>query len=318
MKKIALLLFVSIHSYTYPMMSVAEHNLNLANFGAILEQKIFTIPSLCCAYSCLKDAAITINALAKTNVILNKFINQDDNSLALIKQLSQQFDCPNIDVARALCTQAANNRYALQRAFLVEWGCPWDAIKKDINKLHRIGLDLNFSYGKQFLTPLIKVAARQAAEYSNIAVWLIENGADITCCTPDGKNASMIALEALNDRLIDTLIDHPACNVNHQDNNKNTPLHCCFRGIFSHSFRFDREWRDKKGFPFVHKAVTKLLEKGANPTVINKDGKAPLDLAKELDYQLDLAKELDHQLFVELLEKATANLNFKISINGVS
>jgi ankyrin repeat protein len=310
MKKIALLLFLSIHSHIYPMMSIAEQKFYIpATLCAILEQKIFTIPSLCCACSCLKDAAVTINALAKTNTFFNKSINEDDKTLALIKQLSQQFDCPNIDVARVLCTKAANNRYTLQRSFLVGWNHSWDSVKNDINKLKRIGLDLNFSYKKTHPTPLIQTVAWQEVGYSNIACWLIENGADITCCTPDGRNASMIALANYNVKLIDTLIDHPAFSVNHQDIFKNTPLHCCFSGIFCGICASDPIYKGimDQRFSIVYKIITKLLEKGANPTVINTDGDAPLDLAKESRYQP----------LIELLEKAIADFNSKKSVNGV-
>ena len=45
-----------------------------------------------------------------------------------------------------LCTQAANKRYALQRAFLAGWDYPWASVEKDAVKLYSIGLDLNFSY----------------------------------------------------------------------------------------------------------------------------------------------------------------------------
>jgi hypothetical protein len=257
-----------------------ESNVRLANLGVLLEKEICTVPSLCRGYSCLQDAAISINALARTNVMLNKSINQDDKALALIKQLSQQFDCANIDVARVLCTQAANNRWALQEAFRGKWGSHWAKVEKDVEKLYSIGLDLNFSYSKTFRTSLLQIVSWQEAGYANMGLWLIKKGADITCCTPDGINASMIALRDYNHTLIDALIDHPACNVNHQDNDNNTMLHYCFRGAFVKGFGM----RMAVGrLSCVYKTIEKLLEKGANPTVINSDGYAPLDWAIELD-----------------------------------
>lgn len=292
------------------MLSTVEEKFFIpATVCAMLEQKIFTIPSLChaCSYlPCLEDAAVTINALAKTNIIFNKSINEDDTTLALIKQLSRRFDCPNIDVARMLCTKGANNRYTLQRSFLVGWrNILWDSVKNDINKLKRIGLDLNFSYGKERPTPLLEATAWQEFGYSRIAGWLIENGADITCCTPDGRNASMIALAGYNEDLIDALIDHSAFNVNHQDNKNDTPLHCCVKGAFSITGD-GRKLRSER-FPLVYEKAKKLLEKGADPTAINKYEQTPLTLAISVGYQP----------LIELLAKSAVDFNLKNRVNKV-
>ncbi len=307
MQKIITLLFLTICIHTYTMESIVEHNLRLANLGVLLEEGICTVPLLCSGFSSLKDAAFSINALAQTNVMLNKSINDKDNALALIKQLSQQFDCPNIDVARVLCTQAANNRYALQRAFLVGWNYPsWNDIEKDVEKLHSIGLDLNFSYKQRLVNPLLQIVTWQEAGYSNMGLWLIKKGADVTCCTSNGRNALMIALVDYNVKLVDALIDHKACNVNHQDNDKTTLLHCCFYGLITH--RIQGVQRDETRFSYIYNVIKKLLEKGANPTVINDDGDTPLDLAVKSE----------HRPFVQLLEGAIAVFNSKKSGNQVS
>lgn len=306
MKQTAIFFFLSICIHIHTMESLVEHNLKLANLGVLLEETIFTTSYLCCGYSCLKDAAISVNALAKTNKFLNKTINEDDKALVLIKHISQLFDCSNIDVARALCTQAANKRYTLQRAFLVGWNYPsWNDVEKDINKLHSLGLDLNFSYKKESPTPLIQAVSWQEYGYSNIACWLIENGADINACKPNGVNASMIALAYYNYKVIDALIDHKDFKVNYQDNNNNTPLHCCLRGLFNDTFT-GLQIQQNRCSP-VYETVKKLLAKGANPIVINKDGMAPLGLAVKSQ----------HKPLIELLEKAIADFNFKKSVNKV-
>jgi hypothetical protein len=310
MRKTAFFLFLSIYSiHTDAMDFIVEKkseqikNFSMpATFCAILKQHIFTIPSFCLEYPCLKDATVTISALAQTNRFLNKFINDDDKTLALIKQLSQQFDCSHIDVSRALCTNAANNRFALQKAFLVGWNHGFDLIEDDINKLKRMGLDLNFGYCKKCPTALMQTAGWQEVGYSNIAVWLIENGADITLCTPVGINASMIALAHNNWPLIDTLLDHPAFDAIHCDIENSTPLHCYFYGLM----RDVVPGLGTNATPSL-RIVKKLLEKGANPTIMNKDEKTPLDLAKESGYQS----------LIELLEKATADFNFKKNADSV-
>lgn len=48
--------------------------------------------------------------------------------------------------------------------------------------------------------------------------------------------------------------------------------------------------------PFVYTTVQELLKKGANPTVVNKDGKTPSAMAKEVGCQP----------LIDLLENAIA------------
>jgi hypothetical protein len=246
----------------------------------IFKQEIF---SWCSAYPTLKKAARIINTLAHVDTSWNVFINDDKRALQLIKRLSQQYHCSDIDVAKMLCTKAANERFALQRAFLVGWKWGLNKMRSDFNKLKNIGLDVDFSYKNDHPTVLIQTTFWQESGYDHVACWLIENGADINICTPEGRNAFMIALAKSRTKLIGQLLCHSALDVNHQDIKQDTPLHCCFYGFVQNTF-FGRKINTSR-CPEVYKIVKKLLEKGANPLAMNNDGKTPLMLAQECGYQ---------------------------------
>ncbi len=256
---------------------------------AILKQKIFTISSLCSTCTSLKDAGITVNALVRVDKFLNGFINDDERTLQLIKQLSDEFNETNIEVTKMLWTKAANNRFALQLAFFVGWdGYNFNDIKCHMNRLKRIGFDLDFTYNDQRPTVLIQAMSKSA---DKVVGWLIENGADINVLTPGEQNAGMLALMKRNQELIHTFLDHPDFKVNHQDSEKYTPLHCCF---YNRCIHMGTREIDKTKGTEIYEIVKKLLEKGANPIAMSDDGKTPLALAQESDYQP----------LIDLLEKA--------------
>lgn len=70
-------------------------------------------------------------------------------------------------------------------------------------------------------------------------------------------------------------------NLNVQCNQGNTPLHYLIRAIFTNkgnSFVYGRNLNSNQPYDIV----CRLLEFGANATIINNDGQTPLDLAKQM------------------------------------
>lgn len=254
-----------------------------AAFCDILEQNIITISALCKNYSCLYDAAKTINALAQTNRFLNQFINDDDRTLKWIKELSEHFAFSNIHVAKVLYTGAAKDRFILQKSLETIYSCQGLDICKSK------GADLDFTYTYDGHTLLQFDARLRHRDNFAVVQWFLENGADINrVATSDGCNAAMKAIRerVCGKEVLFLFFQHPALMIDYQDKNKNTLLHWC---VYEYSF------------DSMFKAMKQLLERGANPTLINKDGSTPLDLAKAIKY--------GH--FITLLKKATNDFNSK-------
>jgi hypothetical protein len=285
------------------------------SLSIILRQEFF---SWCSVYLRLNVAAKVVNALAQVDTSWNIFVNDDKRTLQLIKQFSQQYSCLDIDVVRVLRTKAANHRLALQRAFFYG-DCSWDNfIISDAQRLKNTGLNLDFTYKKDVPTALLNIMSSSQSwacirdKYDKIAQWIIENGADINIATasefrwvhilvPAKQTASLLALRFFRKSLIPELLRHQAFKVDYQDDNNDTPLHCCFYGLKDHrtgqnfcDYNCQRDVMQRA--PFVYSIVQELLKKGANPTVVNKDGRTPLMLAQESGYQP----------LIDLLEKAVA------------
>jgi hypothetical protein len=145
------------------------------------------------------------------------------------------------------------------------------------------------------------------------AQWLLENGADPNICLPgDNKNAVMVFLERNNNTamlvlpnsgivgikqslatsLLYNLISHPELKLNHQDSHQNTLLHYCLLNYVS----------------AIIATIRQLIERGANPTLKNNNGKTPLDLAREI-----INKDKSIQDIIELLEQAEIDFNLRQS-----
>ncbi len=336
MKKITLVLFASIYSLnTIAMLPIVDKNRSQLNcifftkkysfphlkketkkvepliaptFCAIFEQNIFTIPILCARYERVEEIVSLVRALVRTNKFLKKFINDKKRTLQLIKQLRPHFvGYSHLYIAQLLGTKAARDRFIVQKAFLEGWvdhyRCPFAEHSKILQTRE---LDLEFTSGYCWETPLLKALWRQ---YPNIAIWLIDNGADITVHDPCKTNACMMALAIHWKPLTEKILNHPRFDVHYSDNAKNTPLHYCFFKFQEDGIaRYDQDaWRRY----WMDEIIEKLLQKGADPTAINGDGKTPLDFAKvnrDGKTPLDFAKESGDKRIIDLMEKAAANL----------
>jgi len=218
----------------------------------------------------LQESAQIFSALISVNKFAHMYMDDDTRTLGWIKDLAKRFDCTDFDVARALRTRAGKYRAVLQLGLLQ---CCNDLASKD-----------------------------------STVLWLIENGADVNICTQERQNVVMLFLNqdddcvpplvSVNGEIEDSpqrgtvspllyrLITSPTLDLDHQDNTNNTALHYC---LLQHSDQ-------------IFARIRLLLERGANPTIKNNDGKTPLDLAKEGKYEPEI---------IELLENAVADFKFK-------
>ena len=262
---------------------------------AVLEKNIFTIRMLCAPYKSLEEAVSTLKSLIYTNKFLERFINDDKRTLELIKKLSQQFDCSNMEAAGCLGTKAAVKRFVLQTGFFDKLILSNFNISY-ANLLKKKGLDVNFSTFFDFELPQFPLLRALYQGEIQAAEWLIENGADINALTTRNQNAVMLVIPNLNMALIDKFLDHPAFNVHHKDSSGDTLLHYCFYS--NQNIKFDSH---KDEIECRYKIVQKLLNKKADPTLVNHRARTALDLARELK----------DQSLIDLMEKAAASLNHK-------
>lgn len=301
-----------------------QHGLNQLYPRA--EQNILSVSSLYPAYLCesldegARDAAQTINTFAHVNKFLNKLINNQENTLVLIKWLSQKFNGVDRDNAFILRTKGANKRLFLQQAFFVEatYRCRFMGncfsrgffmwhIKTILDRQKQQGLAVDFTYDKDFSTALLNLIACPESYPLYDIEWLIENGADITVREPRSQsNALMLAVGRLDKCALEItnllLQNSIKFDSNYQNSNGDTALHYCLQ-----SFKYKISQRKvcecnrqsplmsfEDGFPVVSALIERLLEEGANPWITNYRGKTPVDLAHDFKDQrlINLLKDM--------------------------
>ncbi len=214
---------------------------------------------------------------SQVNWSWNRFMNDKDRTLLWIKTLAEKHNLSDMDVTKHLRTEGAFNHCTLQMLSLEEWKNTsienHNETIKNLNLLHKEGLDLNFTYDTTISTSLMYLLSRvEATGCHKIAEWLIENGADISMrqgC--DGRNALMIAMSSMNRFMVFKLIGHPKTQPNAKDNKGNTPLLCALESCDI--------WPVPSIFAEI---IQQLLEKGADPELGNNDGLTPLKQAENM------------------------------------
>jgi ankyrin repeat protein len=99
---------------------------------------------------------------------------------------------------------------------------------------------------------------------------LLRSGADINTTNPAGRNALLVCVDSSQKEYIGLLVSK-GIDINSQDGDGNTSLHYLFSKVLA----------NKLYIPMCKEIARPLLEKGADPSIRNKAGKAPLDLAVE-------------------------------------
>ncbi len=253
----------------------------------------------------LKKSAQIFSALICVNKFSSMHMDDDQRTLGWIKDLSKRFDCANIDVARALRTRVGKSRLVMQLGLWLN--CyPGDSyLTERIGELQTCGLDVNFSYDKQYPSPLLQCCSdlynRDVAAHC-----LIDNGADINICTPDGSNACLLTLLKGRSVLLNKLVEHKGFKPNHQNHNGETVL-------LAYLYRFIDSPDYVPGLgPVINVAdvcnmITRIVAKGADPTLANNDGMTPLMIVRSKMMQQE---ELRDKI-AELLECAVADFELK-------
>ena len=189
------------------------------------------------------------------------------------------------------------------------------------NKYLKLGADINYQYGSDVgypLPPFLCACRRNATELIN---FLASKGADVQIKTFNLENGLMVCSNSnfrhetfylllelgvdINNRNIkgETLLHKEAkrintprlalllengANPNVVDNDGNTPLNALLisrNGLCKDLPTIKLAWYDKATKP----SVEKFLEYGADPNIVNKDGKTSLDIELEGDYGKDVA-----------------------------
>jgi len=99
---------------------------------------------------------------------------------------------------------------------------------------------------------------------------LLRAGADINTTDPAGRNALLVCVDSSQKDYIGFLVSE-GIDINSQDDDGNTGLHYLFSKVLA----------NKLYIPMCKEITRPLLEKEADPSIRNKAGKAPLDLAVE-------------------------------------
>lgn len=238
------------------------------------------------SFSSLPEIGEALSILAQVNKSFNFCINDSANTLEIIKKISNRFSLSDIETTNALCIRSASERYAIQTAALTKWTAGKSYTHKNLNKLRKV-LDLNFTYDQKTLclpTMLMTTAFWQEYGYSDVGVWLIENGADINVTSQDGRNAFMIASKYFNLALVPLLLNHSKFNVHHKDDAGNTALHSCFGQGITTNYPTGRAI-DFEKCKLMCVPLQKLMNMGADPLCKNKEGETPLSLAIATKYE---------------------------------
>jgi len=188
------------------------------NIPSEISAKVFDL--LCFASPTLCDGARCINHFSGVSKSMNILIK--DNTIPLIKKLSDAYECSHEYAARVLQTKTASKIVLKQLGFAAmcasnnSYSCisPQDSLHIKKSKI-----DLNFTYGKKRATQLISVLdyATMHAVNPYIVEWLIANGADINVVDRNGSTAPFIALDTFynsDKQFIEYFWDHPSFNIN--------------------------------------------------------------------------------------------------------
>ena len=268
----------------------------------------------------LKEVArefhLITQALARTNLFFNRFINDDRRTLYWIKQISQQCNVSNFEVACRLGTKAAKNRFALQKAILSDirhFGCGlWyheSCIKVpfDFDVLHSSGLDFDFTYDDNQTTLLIEAVCIKNGYHCPMPMkWLLDKGADINKCNIKKQNSAMIMFQKHCQYMIEALLEYPKLkiNINDQDIEGNTLLHYCIEEVKGRNVPHNRDAM----MDSILMRIKALLDKEADPTIKNKKDQTPLELGLcSNNLGNEFIQKIDCPKIINLLQEAEIN-----------
>lgn len=241
----------------------------------------------------LTEAAQIFNAISLTNQFLHRYINNSERTLTYIKDFSQKFNVSNIEVARILCTQESERRYALQK--------PLDLHPKfdlfHFNILKKQGLDLNFTYnlGKEIKTCLVRETSYCNHSNTKTVNWLIDNGADfngIVAIPHNIKVLMIMAIHSLDTTTLEKIFNHPNFNINIRNNYNNTLLHLLIEVVRNEC----THWRDTstQRYAITNSIINMLFSRKIHYYGVNTEGMTALDIAEKIPHLHNLLTEAIH------------------------
>ncbi len=242
----------------------------------------------------------TLALINKQNADLISAIPKEDKALRkFIKNVSDHFQCSNETIAQSLPWKSARQIMFIQNGLFNMCHNPVNVYFKDkpdevgnermVEKLcQESDIDLNFTYGKNQITPFMALCASASRCENDEAVrqlhsffvkWHKRGFVDLNAVNTEGRNGFMISLEdhctfwVMQSFFLCFLFDEQTLKpyrsgendidlikINHQDNNGDTALH----------FYFGGDWYPKK------EHIKSFIAAGANPEIKNNKGVTPL------------------------------------------
>lgn len=225
-----------------------------------------------------------INNLARVNKELNELINDPRFCLQLIKHIAQRFNCSDETAAKALQTQAAKQRLAIQQEFERIF-CEELFNEQIFNYFyahHKNNIDLNFTYkfyggDTDFkYTPLLFVSKTMHNSGKKRMSWLLNTGlVNVNCADTYGMTPLMNCATGTSDDLL-LLCNAPGININQKNKRGQTALLL----LCTHA----------DDFRFTPNNIQILLNAGADPEIADNHGYSPLQIVQ--DYENEEAIEL--------------------------
>ncbi len=261
----------------------------------------------------LKKVKPNIHKLYSLCKSMQHFMDDQKNSLHLIKELSFISGEPNDYVAMMIPTEGARKLLFIQQSFdaMCQGQKNRPISKKNFSTLKDFGYDIDFTYGRETETQLAK-ACRSYRTWSVQPLMvkpLLEQGADYTICPKNRVYHDTIEsiifnlLENVNaeaDEALDYFFASPHFNINHYYEAWNFDvtalwfLVCSIAEEDQQKTFFDQP---NPRYTLKLRRLQKLLDNGADPELTGSTEVTPLVMAQA-------AKD---QNIIDMLEKAIAH-----------
>jgi len=231
-----------------------------------------------------KDAAHTVNALARTNKSLNALINNQQFSDNLIKNIARKFYCSHETIARFLHTQQSKQRLRLQDQLKTLCTTPnivtqnfktKSTISQTLDRLIIQNVDLEFTYNHRLLqkTPLM---ISTDCNINTMFPYLLKKGAKINNANSHGLTALKLATDyPINSPTYKILLAQPELTINQQSRHGESALLRCL-------IRRRQTPRNMQITQAFITMIKEFLNAGADSELANNDGLTPFEAAKLL------------------------------------
>lgn len=228
----------------------------------------------------LDEAILAINSLSHLNKSCKKKF--EDRTPQTIQKLACLYQCSHMYITQLLQTESAKERYKIQNLLFTNLnGTYYVFNEQHCNRVKAAGFDFEFTFDVKNSTALIIAAGQKTYSFQSLAIWLIENGANINAQNKLGINASMIALRIMNESVALNLLKSPQIDIHQKDSCDNTLFHHLCLGFTPYNYPCTLTINN------LYQWWEKLVAKKLDPLLKNKQGKTALDLLT-YDHSLQL------------------------------